>query len=68
MLDADAAKITRVGEIIITKSGVLVRGFAGEGCSCRDVAALAAVWGIGRLQDELGKTLQKPGGGKICIE
>lgn len=68
MLDADPAKITREGEIIITKTGVLVRGFKGQGCTCRDLSALAAVWGIGRLQEELQKTLEQPGGGNICID
>lgn len=67
MLDADPAKLTRTGEIVITKTGILVRGFDGEGCTCRDIAALAAAWGIGELQRELVKTLEAPGKSKICV-
>jgi hypothetical protein len=68
MLDAETAKLSRIGEIVITKTGILVHGFSGDGCSCRDTAALAALWAIGELQRELMATLQKPGGGKICVQ
>lgn len=46
---------------------VSVEGFSAEGGSCRDVAALAMVWAIGRLQQELMATLEKPGAGNVCI-
>ena len=67
MLDADPAKLTRIGEVVITKTGILVTGFSGEGCTCRDVAALGTVWAIGQLQKELMKILEAPGNGKISI-
>lgn len=68
MLDANKAKLNRVGEVVITKSGILVHGFDGEGCTCRDVAALALVWAIGELQKDLLATMERPGGGKVCVQ
>lgn len=68
MLDANKAKLTKTGTMTITEDGILISGFEGEGTTCRDVTALAAVWAIGILQRELMPTLEAPGDGKIWIE
>lgn len=68
MLDADPARLTRNGTVTIPAKGmIMVEGFQGKGCTCRDVSALALVWAIGRLQHELLKTLEAPGGGDVGI-
>ena len=70
MLDADEAKLTKTGTVTIGGHGrlrVIVEGFEGDGCSCRDVAALAMLWAIGELQRELMATLEKPGGGSCGV-
>ena len=67
MLDANKAKLTKTGKITITADEILIEGFEGDGCTCRDVAALAAAWGIGELQRELVETMKAPGGGKVFI-
>lgn len=67
MLDADEAKLTRTGTITIRDGEIYVDGFSGQGTSCRDVVALACVWAIGKLQEELLATLQAPGGGIAAI-
>ena len=44
MLDAVEAKLTKTGTVTVRTDGrlrVIVEGFEGDGCSCRDVAALA---------------------------
>ena len=71
MLDANEAKLTEFGTVEVHAAGpvrVVVDGFGGDGCSCRDAAALAMVWAIGELQRELMAMLQKPGGGVVCVE
>lgn len=68
MLDKDPARLTQFGAVEITQNGITVSGFRAENGTCRDVAALAAVWAIGRLQEELMKCLERPGGGNICID
>jgi hypothetical protein len=72
MLDSEPARLTKIGTVTIhpTKQGCVqieVDGFEGQGCSCRDVAALAALWAIGELQRELMLTLQRPGGGALGV-
>ena len=70
MLDAKEARLTETGTVTVSSEGalrVIVEGFEGDGCSCRDVAALAMVWAIGELQRELMATLQKPGGGSCGV-
>jgi len=68
MLDADPAKLTKTGEVIINRKGISVNGFSGKGCSCRDVAALGIVWAIGELQKELKLTLEAPGKSHVCVD
>ena len=72
MLDAEPARLTKFGTVTVlpSKQGpvqISVEGFEGEGCSCRDVSALACVWAIGELQRELMQTLQRPGGGAVGV-
>jgi hypothetical protein len=63
------AKLTKLGTLTITSSEVMCDDFEGNAeCSCRDVAALALVWAIGKLQRELAATLRQPGGtGKMSV-
>lgn len=68
MLDAQPAKLTKLGTVTVTAKGVTVTGFEADGASCRDVAALAAAWAIGELNYELMQTMQRPGGGKISVD
>lgn len=67
MLDTEQAHITETGTVTITADGITVDGFDADNASCRDLAALAALWAIGELQRELLKTLERPGGGNIGI-
>lgn len=71
MLDAAPACLTKTGIVTIDASQrfkVDISGFDGDGCSCRDVAALAIVWAIGELQRELMQVLQRPGGGSVAVD
>jgi hypothetical protein len=68
MLDANPTHLTFTGKVTVTASGIAVEGFEAHGASCRDVAALAALWAIGELQREVLKTLERPGGGNIAID
>jgi hypothetical protein len=68
-LDATESSLTRTGEVHMLESGeIYLTGFDGEGCTCRDVATLALVWAIGKLQEELRQQIERPGGsGNVCI-
>jgi hypothetical protein len=68
MLDASPARLTEFGAVRVDAGSVLVEGFRAENGSCRDVAALGIVWAIGRLQQELMKTLERPGGGNVAVD
>lgn len=69
MLDADPAAITKPGTVTIDADGlVIIAGFECDGATCRDVAALAMVWAIGKLQQELMLTLEAPGKGNSVID
>jgi hypothetical protein len=69
MLDANPAKITKAGRVVINPFGVIVEGFEAEGASCRDVAALAMAWAIGELQRELLAILERPEGtGRVGVD
>lgn len=68
MLDADKAKLTQFGSVKVLSHGrIEVDGFEGDGCTCRDVAALAMLWAIGELQRDLMATLESPDGGNSVI-
>lgn len=59
------AKLTKYGKLTISGKEMYAEGFRGnDGCSCRDVAALALIWAIGKLQRELALTLRAPDSGR----
>ena len=71
MLNAASASLTKTGVVTIDANQrfkVDIAGFEGDGCSCRDLAALAIVWAIGELQRELMQVLQLPGGGSVAVD
>lgn len=69
MLDAHPARIVSPGTVTIAPDGLIViADFKGDGCSCRDMAALAIVWAIGKLQEELMLLLEAPGKGSSVID
>ena len=63
-------KLDRTGTLTITKDQIEVSGFSADNAMCREVAALACLWGIKVLQKELEDTIAKAGGGisVICDE
>jgi hypothetical protein len=69
-LDATEVKLTKTGKLTLREDGsIYLTGFDGENCTCRDVATLALVWAIGRLQEELEWQIRKPGGsGNVGID
>ena len=67
MLDGNPAYLQDIGTVTITATGIEVTGFSAEDGGCREVAVLAAVWALGRLQDELRRTLERVGDNNICI-
>jgi hypothetical protein len=67
MLDREEAHLTATGTITLDENRILIEGFGAQNGTCRDVAALALVWAIGRLQRELMATLEKPGGGIAIV-
>ncbi len=66
-LDAQESRLTRYGRIVIEGGEVVVEGFEGQNCSCRDIAVLAAAYGVLVLTEQMRATIQKPGGGRIGI-
>jgi len=51
MLDKDPAHLTKLGTVTVHPDGtVIVEGFSGQGCSCRDVSALAQVWVVSQFE------------------
>lgn len=70
-LDASEVKLIKTGSVEMRADGtVYLTGFEGNGnCTCRDVATLALVWAIGRLNAELECQIEKPGGsGNVGID
>ena len=67
-LDAETSKISKTGKVTITAAGIVIDGFEGTNCSCRDVAVLACMWAIGELARETLLEIQEPGGsGNVAI-
>lgn len=66
-LDATEVRLTKIGTVTIQPDGeVLVKGFQGENCSCRDVCVLALTHAIQVLSRELMADIEVPGGsGKV---
>jgi hypothetical protein len=67
MLDHEEAHLTKTGTVTLSESEIVIEGFDAKNGTCRDVAALALVWAIGRLQRELMATLERPGDGIAVI-
>lgn len=69
--DATPIRLTQFGTVEIPPEGpegmIVITGFEGENCTCRDVAIMACAWAIGRLQREMLKSIEKPGGGNTGI-
>ncbi len=61
MLDANKAQLTKVGTLSISSGKIVVSGFDGDGCTCRDISALAIIWAIGQLQSSLLDVVREPG-------
>jgi len=63
-------KLTKTGSVEMRADGsVYLEGFEGDGCTCRDLATLALVWAIGKLQEELMWQIRQPGGsGNVGID
>ncbi|HDS1708402.1 hypothetical protein [Pseudomonas putida] len=67
MLGLDVIKLTSPGRVTIEKGRILVEGFVSENATCREVVVMAAAWAIGELQREMLLTIERPGGGNLCI-
>lgn len=69
-LDATEVRLTSPGTLTLHKDGtVMLEGFEGEDCTCRDVATLALAWAIGKLQAELVAQIERPGGsGNVSVD
>jgi len=67
MLDANEVRLKKIGSVTVRAGRIEIDGFSGENATYRDVAALAAVWAIGRLQRELMEILKRPGGGNFVV-
>jgi hypothetical protein len=70
-LDQSPVTLARLGTVTIDgQTGrVSVEGFEADGkATCRDVAALAALWAIGELQRQVLLTVEAPGRSRIVIE
>lgn len=68
MSGQDKEKTIRAyGTVTVTEKGIVVEGFEFNNATCRDGAIAAAAWAIDQLQAEMLKTIERPGGGKICI-
>lgn len=67
MLDGDPCELANTGTVLVTDGKIEIGGFQSDNGTCRDTAALALVWAIGRLQAELRAKLERPGGGNTVI-
>ena len=62
-------RLKRRGNVAVDDSGVLIKGFEADDCMCREVAILAILWAISRLQYELAELIDRPGGtGNTCVD
>lgn len=67
MLDAAPARLTDTGTVTIGVDGISIDGFTAENGTCRDVAALALVWALQQLSQELQAVMERPGGGRSSV-
>jgi len=67
-LDDDVTKLTKLGTVTVTAGeSIVVSGFEGDNCTCRDVAVQACLWAIAELAREALKDVESPGGGNTAI-
>lgn len=66
--NTELVKLDKIGTLTITANGISADGFEADGASCRDVAALAAAWGLQVLARELQATLNAPGISHISVD
>lgn len=68
-LDAQHTTVTPQSDarVLIEPSRIYVDGFDAQAATCRDVSVLACLWAIGRLQQEVTKDIEQPGGGATAI-
>lgn len=66
--NTELVSLDKIGKLTITENGVIAEGFDAPGASCRDIAALAAVWGISVLARELQVTMNEPGLSNISVD
>ena len=67
MLDANPCKLVKTGCVQVKADRIEISGFEPDNGTCRDAAALALVWAIGRLQSELQAIMERPGGGNVSL-
>jgi len=61
-------KLKKAGTILIHNGMIHVDGFEADDCMCREVAALAVLWAIGKMQQELVAMIANPGEGNIGMD
>jgi hypothetical protein len=66
-LDSDTSRLVEFGKVEVTVDGIIVTGFRGKNCGCRDVAVQACLWAIGELQREALRAIEQPGNNNIGI-
>jgi hypothetical protein len=54
--------LKNIGTITMDAKKIEINGFDADDAMCREVAALALIWAIGRMQNELSALIRKPGG------
>ena len=67
-LDAETSRLTTIGILTMKDGEILLDGFEGDNCTCRDVCVQAMVWAIGELQKALMADIQEPGGARHVID
>lgn len=69
-LDATESKILTRGTVRVDLAthDVIVEGFDGHGCTCRDIAVLAMIECIEVLSEQIRLTVQRPGGGNVVVD
>lgn len=65
--NVDPVGLSEIGTLTISVNEMRAEGFEGNG-SCRDIVALACIWGIKKLTEELELVLQQPGAGEMSID
>lgn len=59
--DVGPVHLVRLGAVTVSEHGIIAEGFGLEGGTGRDMALMACVWAINRLQAELLRDAENPG-------